>query len=118
MDTKPGNKPKAAATPFAQATVQHAQALQARTIRDVQIVSRIVTALGLRPPIKPAAPLSRLLGGDANNWDIALMLMAYPSFKHDGLVLQKGDAMNADTLGDMGDLVFAWYASDGWTIQT
>jgi hypothetical protein len=26
--------------------------------------------------------------------------------------------MDADTLGDMGDLVFAWYASDGWTIQT
>jgi hypothetical protein len=46
------------------------------------------------------------------------MLTAYPSFKQDGLVLQKGDAMNADTLGDMGDLVFAWFASDGWTIQT
>ena len=46
------------------------------------------------------------------------MLMAHPRFKHDGLVLQKGDAMNADTLGDMDDLVFAWYACDGWTIQT
>ena len=72
MGTKAKNTRKATVTPFAQATVQHAQALKAKSIKDVQIVSRIVTALGLRPPIKPATPLSKLLGGDANNWDIAL----------------------------------------------
>ena len=103
---------------FAQAVSQHARALQDRTIKDVQIVSRIATALGLRPPIKASTPISKLLGGNANAWDIALMLMAYPSFKQDGLVLQKGDAMEADTLGDLGDIVLAWYASDGWTIQS
>jgi hypothetical protein len=44
--------------------------------------------------------------------------MAYSSFKRDGLVLQKGDAMDAETLGEMGDLVFAWYVSDGWKIES
>lgn len=102
---------------FKQAVSQHALALEDKTIRGVQIVSRIITALGLNPPIK-ATPIAKLLGGEANAWDIGLMLMAYPSFRQDGLVLQKGDVMDAETLGDFGDLVFAWYASDGWTIQS
>jgi hypothetical protein len=108
---------KSLAGSFRAAAAIHKEALEEKVIKDVQIVSRIASALGLRPPIKASTKLAKLIGGDANAWDIALMLMAYPSFREDGLVLQKREVMDADTLGDLGDLVFAWYASDGWTIQ-
>jgi hypothetical protein len=101
---------------FRRASMLHREAFERKTIRDTVIVARIVSALGLTPPIKASIPIAKLLGGNANAWDIALLLMAYSSFKRDGLVLQKGDVMDADTLGDLGDLVFAWYVSEGWKI--
>jgi hypothetical protein len=103
---------------FKHALTLHREAFKQKTIKDTVIVGRIVSALGLTPPIKASTPIAKLIGGNANAWDIALLLMAYASFKRDGLVLQKGDVMDAETLGDLGDLVFAWYASDGWTIET
>ena len=103
---------------FKQAVALQREAFERKSIKDTVIVARIVSALGLRPPIKASMPIAKLLGGNANAWDIALLLMAYSSFKRDGLVLQKGDAMDAETLGEMGDLVFAWYVSDGWKIES
>jgi hypothetical protein len=101
---------------FKDAVALHKEALRQKSIKDTEIVARIVSAFRMTPPIKAATPISKILGGDANAWDLGLMLMAYPAFKNDGLVLQKGDVMNASTLGDIGDLVFAWYVSDGWTV--
>lgn len=103
---------------FKHALTLHREAFKQKTIKDTVIVGRIVSALGLTPPIKASTPIAKLIGGNANAWDVALLLMAYASFKRDGLVLQKGDVMDAETLGDLGDLVFAWYASDGWTIES
>lgn len=103
---------------FRQAIALHREAFKRKIIKDTVIVARIVSALGLQPPIKAGTPIAKLLGGNANAWDIALLLMAYSSFKRDGLVLQKGPVMDATTLGDLGDLVFAWYDQDGWTIET
>lgn len=103
---------------FKDAVALHMDGLHQKVIKDTSIVARIVSAFRMTPPIKSSTPISKLLGGNANAWDLALLLMAYPTFKNDGLVLQKGDVMNASTLGDLGDLVFAWYASDGWTISS
>jgi hypothetical protein len=103
---------------FKAALALHAARLGNRVIKDTTIVARIVAALGLRPPIKAGTPISKLLRGNANAWDIALMLMAYESFKTDGLVLQKGEVMDKDTLGGLGDLVFGWYEDNGWTIES
>lgn len=103
---------------FKQALALQVDRLDSKVIKDTTVVARIVAALGLRPPIKAAMQISKLLGGDANAWDIALVLMAYPSFKSDGLVLQKGEVMDKETLGELGDLVFAWYEDNGWSIES
>lgn len=42
--------------------------------------------------------------------------MAFAPFKHDGLILQKADVMRATSIGDLSDLIFAWYKNDGWTV--
>ncbi|MGY4257649.1 hypothetical protein ACVI1L_004717 [Bradyrhizobium sp. USDA 4516] len=103
---------------FKQALALHANRLSNKVIKDTTIVARIMAALGLKPPIKTAMQISKLLGGDANAWDIALVLMSYPSFKSDGLVLQKGEVMDKETLAELGDLVFAWYEDNGWSIES
>jgi hypothetical protein len=94
----------------------HLQAVAQKQIAGTVIFGRFVSCLQLPPNIDVTKPLSSILGGGLVNWDLGLKLMAYPPFKHDGLILQKADVMGATTIGTLGDLVFQWYRDDGWTV--
>jgi hypothetical protein len=102
---------------FKDASTRFTTETAGKTIKDTQIVSRVVSALQLRPPIDATKKLSDIAQGNLNNWDLALTLMAYPPFRRDGLELSKRDVLAAQFLGDLGDLVFTWYSTNGWTIQ-
>jgi hypothetical protein len=106
------------ATPqtFRAAQRAHIQANNTKQIPGTMIVARFVNALHQPPNIPSSTTLASLLQGGLVKWDLGLMLMSFPSFKRDGLVLQKSDVMNANTVGDLGNLVFAWYRSNGWTV--
>jgi hypothetical protein len=106
--------PVKSATKSAQSA--HVQAANQKQIPGTSIFARFISCLGLQPNVKLTNPLSSILGGGATNWDLGLKLMAYPPFKNDGLILQKSDVMNAQTIGNLGDLVFQWYRNDGWTV--
>ena len=108
---------KKSSSAFAAAVAVQHQVAAAKTIRNIDIVSRIMSALKLQPPIDPNMKLSKVPGGGVvTNWDLALILMTYPPFARDGLTLQKARVMNFTKLGELGDEVFRWYAANGWTI--
>jgi len=109
-------KQAAAETSTSAAQTAHLQAIAQKQIAGTVIFGRYVSCLQLPPNVDLTKPLSSILGGGLVNWDLGLKLMAYPPFKHDGLILQKADVMRAVTIGDLGDLVFAWYRNDGWTV--
>jgi hypothetical protein len=98
------------------AQTAHQQAAVQKRILGTVIFGRFITCLQLPPNVNLKKPLSSILGGGLVNWDLGLELMAFHSFKHDGLILQKPDVMRAVTIGDLGDLVFQWYRNDGWTV--
>jgi hypothetical protein len=98
----------------AQAT--HLQNIAQKQIAGTVIFGRFVTCLQLPPNIDTTKPVSSILGGGLTNWDLGLSLMGFAPFKHDGLILQKRDVMNATTIGSLGDLVFQWYKDNGWTV--
>ena len=87
-----------------------------KKIRGTVIVGRFCTCLSLPPDVDPDKDLSDILGGGLEKWDLGLKLMGFPAFKQDGLILQKADVMRADTVGELGNLVFGWYRTDGWEI--
>jgi hypothetical protein len=94
----------------------HLTASTQKTIPGTVIFGRYVTCLGLPPNVDLTKKLSSILGGGAVKWDLGLKLMAFTPFKNDGLILQKVDVMRANTIGDLGDLVFSWYRNNGWTV--
>jgi hypothetical protein len=102
---------------FASAHRARAKEFKNKTIRGTVIVGRFCNCLGLPPGVDPKKELDDLLGGNLQKWDLGLDLMRYPPFKTDELILQKSDVMNADTVGDLGDLVFEWYRQNGWTVE-
>jgi hypothetical protein len=106
------------ATPqaFRAAQRAHVQANNSKQIPGTMIVARFVNALNQPPNIPASTSLNDLLKGGLVKWDLGLTLMSFPSFKRDGLILQKSDVMNANTVGDLGNLVFAWYRANGWTV--
>lgn len=101
---------------FARAHAARSREFAKKSIRGTVIVGRFCNCLGLPPGIDPAKSLDDLLGGNLQRWDLGLNLMRYPLFKQDGLILQKADILNADTVGELGDLVFKWYVNDGWKV--
>jgi len=101
---------------FKSAQRAHLQANKNKQIPGTMIIARFVNALHQPPDIPSSTNLNDLLKGGLVKWDLGLMLMSFPSFKRDGLILQKSDVMNASTVGDLGNLVFAWYRADGWTV--
>lgn len=103
-------------TTFVNSQRGHLKAVTAKQIAGTMIVARFFSALQLPPNTNSKKKLSDILGGGLVKWDLGLELMRYASFKRDGLIVQKSDVMNADTVGDLGDLVFQWYLSDGWTV--
>jgi hypothetical protein len=98
------------------AQIAHLAAISQKQIAGTSIFARFVSCLGLPPNIDLSKPLSSILGGGLVNWDLGLKLMAYPAFKHDGLILQKADVMRATTIGNLCDLIYTWYKNDGWTV--
>jgi hypothetical protein len=106
----------ARSTTFRTAQRAHVQATNNKQIPGTMIIARFVNALHQPPNIPATTKLTDLLKGGLVKWDLGLMLMSFPSFKRDGLILQKSDVMNANTVGDLGNLVFAWYRADGWTV--
>lgn len=106
----------AKAITFAAASSKRARELASKAIRGTVIVGRVCNCLSLPPGVDPKKSLDDLLGGNLQKWDLGLDLMRYPLFKQDGLILQKRDVMNAETVGDLGDLVFKWYIQDGWKV--
>ena len=101
---------------FASAHAARARELGNKTIRGTVIVGRFCNCLSLPPGVDPKKSLDDLLGGNLRKWDLGLDLMRYQLFKQDGLILQKADVENADTVGDLGDLVFKWYVQNGWKV--
>ena len=98
------------------AQTAHLQAIAQKQIAGTVIFGRFVSCLGLPPNVDLTKPLSSILGGGLVNWDLGLKLMVFAPFKHDGLILQKADVMRATSIGDLSDLIFAWYKNDGWTV--
>jgi hypothetical protein len=115
-----GNMAKGkSASAFAAGITAQSTVVAGKRIKNTDIVSRVMSALRLQPPINPGMKLSKVPGGGTvNNWDMALILMAYPPFARDGLELQKSRVMNFTTLGELGDEVFGWYDANGWTISS
>ncbi|MFZ0607888.1 MAG: hypothetical protein WBD53_14755 [Xanthobacteraceae bacterium] len=111
-------QPRQAAPQSAAAVARtaHLQASGQKQIAGTVIYSRFISCLGLTPDVDLTQPLTSILGGGLNNWDLGLDLMSYGPFKQDGLILQKSDVMTEVTIGGLCNLVFAWYKSDGWTV--
>ena len=87
-----------------------------KTIAGTMIFSRFVGALGQPPTLDLTKPVSSILQGGLVAWDLGLKLMSYQEFKTDGLILNKSDVMNAVTLGNLCDLIYKWYSSNGWMV--
>jgi hypothetical protein len=104
------------ASASAAAQTSHLQNIAQKQIAGTVIFGRFVSCLQLPPNIDTTKPVSSILGGGLTNWDLGLQLMGFAPFKHDGLILQKKDVMNATTIGNLGDLVFQWYKNNGWTV--
>lgn len=104
------------ATAASAAQAAHVQAISQKQIAGTVIFGRFVSCLGLQPNVDLTQPLSSILGGGLVAWDLGLKLMSYAPFKQDGLILQKAAVMGAQSIGDLSNLVFAWYSSDGWTV--
>jgi hypothetical protein len=49
---------------FKDAVALHKEALDRSSIKDTEIVARIVSAFRIPPPIKAATPISKILGGE------------------------------------------------------
>jgi len=94
----------------------HLQSIAKKQIAGTVIFGRFVSCLGLQPNADLTQPVSSLLGGGLVAWDLGLELMGFAPFKHDGLILNKSDVLKAATIGDLCNLVFAWYKSAGWTV--
>jgi hypothetical protein len=103
-------------SPSITAQAAHLQAASQKQIPGTVIFGRFVTCLQLSPDVDLTKPISSILGGGLVNWDLGLKLMAWQPFKHDGLILQKLDVMNANTIGNLSDLVYQWYINNGWTV--
>jgi len=88
-----------------------------KQIQGTIIVTRFCNCLGQPHDVDPDKPLTDLLHGGLVKWDLGLLLNGYTPFRLDGLLLQKRDVMNADTVGELGDLVFKWYRANGWSIR-
>jgi hypothetical protein len=101
---------------FSTAHAARIRNLSKKTIPGSVIVSRFCNCLGLPPGVDPNKSVDELLGGNLQRFDLGLDLMKYAAFKVDGLVLDKGDVEGAATVGALGDLVFKWYVTNGWTI--
>ena len=104
------------ASPSRAAQTAHLKAAKQKQIPGTVIFGRFVSCLQLLPNVDLTKPISSILGGGLVNWDLGLKLMECPPFKHDRLILQKRDVMNAKTIGNLGDLVYQWYRNDGWTV--
>ena len=102
---------------FARAHLVRARDAARKRIRGAVIVGRFCNCLGLPPGVDPDKKLTEILGGGLEKWDLGLQLMSYRLFKADGLILQKADVLNADTVSELGDLVFKWYRANGWTVE-
>src|SRR5258708_2900992 len=100
-------KPKslAQASAFASAQATHLQNIGGKQIAGTVIFGRFISCLGLSPDFDLTKKLDSILGGGLIKWDLGLKLMAFAPFKHDGLLLQKKDVMNANTIDDLGNLV-------------
>lgn len=101
---------------FKRAHAERRLQLKTKNIAGTQIVGRFCNCLGLPPGVDPKKSVDDLLGGNLVRWDLGLNLMRYPLFKQDGLILQKEDVVKAATIGKLGDLVFKWYVTHGWTV--
>jgi hypothetical protein len=101
---------------FSSAHAARIRSLGNKSIPGSVVVSRFCNCLGLPPGVDPTKSVDDLLGGNLQRWDLGLDLMKYPAFKVDGLVLQKSDVEGAGTVSQLGDLVFKWYVTNGWTI--
>lgn len=107
---------KAKPVTFVAAHAARQRQLGNKSIQGTVIVGRICNCLGLPPGVDPTKSVDDLLGGGLTRWDLGLDLMKYGPFKQDGLILQKQDVMNAGTVSQLGDLVFKWYVTNGWTV--
>jgi hypothetical protein len=107
-----GNKP----VTFKSAHAVRMSQLGSKNIPGTVIVGRFCNCLGLPPGVDPKKSVDELLGGNLQRWDLGLDLMRYPPFKQDGLILQKADIQKAATVGKLGDLVFKWYVTNGWSV--
>jgi hypothetical protein len=90
--------------------------VQSKTIPATVIFKRFVDVLGGSHDIDLDRPITDFLKGKAIPWDLALKFMKSDEFSPDGLKLNKRDVLKLKTIGDLGDLIFKWYATNGWTI--